>query len=144
MVQYRTEYQRNPGPADAAKLANYVARGDVGRVERAAGVRATPADVDGFQRVATNAEMTRLHSFTFLENRAPEELATGIRDVLQERLNGTYIVGVDVANDGNNHLHIAEAGDREELFMDRTDIAEFREAVGNQFDEDIADRQVQA
>ena len=144
MVQYRTEYQRNPDPADAAKLANYVARGDVGRVERAAGVRATPADVDGFQRVATNAEMTRLHSFTFLENRPPEELTTGVRDVLQERLSGTYLVGVDVANDGNNHLHVAEAGDREELFMDRTDIAEFREAVGNQFDEDLADRQVRA
>ena len=144
MVQYRTEYQRNPDPADAAKLVNYVARGDVGRVERAAGVRATPADIDGFQRVATNAEMTRLHSFTFLENRPPEELTTGVRDVLQERLNGTYLVGVDVANDGNNHLHVAEAGDREELFMDRTDIAEFREAVGNQFDEDLADREVRA
>ena len=144
MVQYRTEYQRNPDPADAAKLANYVARGDVGRVERAAGVRATPADVDGFQLVATNAEMTRLHSFTFLKNRAPEELTTGIRDVLQERLNGTYLVGVDVANDGNNHLHVAEAGDREELYMDRTDIVEFREAVGERFDEDLADRQVRA
>jgi|GEM_PF-6932010 hypothetical protein len=144
MVQYRTEYQRNPGPADAAKLANYVARGDVGRVERAAGVRATPADVDGFQRIATNAEMTRLHSFTFLEDRTPEELTAGVRDVLQERLDGTYLVGVDVANDGNNHLHVAEAGDREELFMDRADIAEFREAIGERFDEDLADRQVRA
>jgi len=107
-------------------------------------VRATPADVDGFQRIATNAEMTRLHSFTFLEDRTPEELTAGVRDVLQERLDGTYLVGVDVANDGNNHLHVAEAGDREELFMDRADIAEFREAIGERFDEDLADRQVRA
>lgn len=144
MVQYRTEYHRNPGPADAAKLTNYVARGDVGRVERTTGVRATSTDIDGFQRVAANAEMTRLHSFTFLEDRAPEELTTGIRDVLQDRLKGTYLIGVDVANAGNNHLHVAEAGDRDELFMDRDDIATLREAVAECFDEDLADRQVRA
>ena len=144
MVQYRTEYRRNPRPSDAAKLVNYVARGDVGRVERAAGVRATPADVDGFQRVATNAEMTRIHSFTFLEDRAPENLTDGIRSVLRDHLSGSYLVGVDIENDGNNHLHVAEAGNREALFMDRDDIAAFREAVGERFGEDLADRQVRA
>ena len=144
MVQYRTEYRRDPGPAEASKLVNYVARGDVGRVERAAGVRATAADVDGFQRVATNAEMTRLHSFTFLEDRSPEALTDGIRNILQKHLNGSYLVGVDTDNEGNNHLHIAEAGDREELFMDRDDIAALREAVGERFGEDLADQQVRA
>lgn len=112
MVQYRTEYQRNPGPAAAAKLTNYVARGEVGRVERAAGMQATDADVEGFQRVATNAEMTRLHSFTFLEDRTPEELTDGIRSVLRDYLDGSYLVGVNIENDGNNHLHIAQAGIR--------------------------------
>ena len=144
MVQYRTEYLRNPDPAAASKLVNYVARGDVGRVERAAGVRATATDVDGFQRVAMNAEMTRLHSFTFLEDRSPEELTDGIRSILQERLSGTYLVGVDTANEGNNHLHVAEAGTQEELYMDRDDIAALREAVGERFDEDLADQQVRA
>ena len=144
MVQYRTEYQRNPGPAAAAKLTNYVARGEVGRVERAAGVQATGADVDGFQRVATNAEMTRLHSFTFLEDRTPEELTDGIRSVLRDRLDGSYLVGVDIENDGNNHLHIAEAGNQDDLYMNQDDIAALRQAVGEQFDEDLADRQVRA
>jgi hypothetical protein len=144
MVQYRTEYRRDPGPAEAAKLVNYVARGDVGHVERAAGVQATTADIDGFQRVAVNAEMTRLHSFTFLDDRSPEELTAGVRSILQDHLDGTYLVGVDIANEGNNHLHVAEAGDREELFMDRNDIATLRETVGERFGEDLADRQVRA
>ena len=144
MVQYRTEYQRNPEPADAARLVNYVARGDVSRVERAVGVHATSDDIDAFQRIAATAGMTRLHSFTFLENRAPEEITNKIRSALQEHLDGTYLVGVDTENDGNNHLHVAEAGDREELFMNREDIAMFRETVGQYFNEDLADQQVQA
>lgn len=143
MVQYRTSYRQNPSAADAGKLINYCARGDVGRVERAAGVTATKSDIDGFQRLASNAELCRMHSFTFAENYSPKELTNRVRDTLKDHLDGSYLVGVDV-NDGNNHIHVAQAGSWDEVYFDQQDIADIREAVADQVGETVAAKQVKA
>lgn len=144
MVQYRTGYRQNPGGQEAGMLTNYVCRGDVGRVERASGVTASSGDVDAFEALASGSDLARLHSFAFAEDRAPDVLASEVRGVIADHLDGSYLVGVDVESEGNNHLHVAQAGDWDEVYMDHEDIAAIRSDVADAVGESVAANQVVA
>lgn len=145
MVQYRTEYRQNPGSVQAAKLTNYVARGDdVAVVVRPSGVEASADYIDNFQDHASRSDLCRLHSFAFAENRSPDELISACRREIGDRLDGQYLISVDANTDGNNHIHVAQAGDWGDVYMDNRDIADIREAVAGQVGETVAANQVKA
>lgn len=143
MVQYRTTYRANPSGKEAGQLTNYACRGgDVSRVERAGGFSATAADVDAFEKLIPGNDLARMHSFSFAENRQVDELANKVRGAIDDNIEGQYLIGVDT--EGNNHVHVAEVGDWDDVYMTREDIDAIRSDVADAVGESVAANQVKA
>ena len=83
--------------------------------------------------------MARFHTISFGSDHSVEELAEGAQRVAKEELGGEIEVGIHDSNPNHNHIHIAEAGDYDDLYMDRSDIDRVRSALADEFGESIGD-----
>jgi hypothetical protein len=137
-MNYKTNYQRDPDGAAAAKLVNYVS-GSAAVIRRGAGRAATDVDLERFQVLITESELSRHHTFAFANEYEPEWLAEQVGASLREELSGTFIFGVHTDTDNSNHIHVAEAGTSRECFMDADDIDRVRQGIAARLPESIGE-----
>ena len=137
-MNYQTKYRSNPNKVLAQNLIEYV-DGD-GMTFAPTGVESSQRQLDGFRDFAAKSEMMRFHTVSFSEDHSVDELLDGVRQIVHEELDGEIEIGIHVSNQGNNHIHLAQAGDYSELYMDRDDIKRVRVALADQFDESIGNK----
>lgn len=136
-MNYKTNYQRDPTGAEAAQLVKYV-RQSSGVVRRGAGVPATDDDLDRFEVLVSESELSRHHVFAFADEYPAADLADRVAGSLREELEGTFVFGIHTDTE-HNHVHVAQAGRERECFMDADDIDRVRQAVAAQVPESIGD-----
>ena len=139
-MNYHTQYDRAPDQGLATDLVDYLTK-DIGRggviVDRAGQVDEDRAE--SFAGAATRQEMVRQHTAAFSEEHDVDDLADAARDVAREHLDGMWVAGIHVSNPGNPHIHIAEAGGEDELWMDRQDIEALRSDLAGRLGEPYGD-----
>ncbi|MFB6253060.1 MAG: hypothetical protein ABEI06_00455 [Halobacteriaceae archaeon] len=135
-MKFHTQYRRNPSREQARNLTEYIAndrhRGGI-VVDRAGEI--TDEDINGFALYASRCHLIRLHTATFRETYEPKMLANTGRAVARNYLDGLWLVGVHVSNPENPHIHIAQAGTTQEVWMDPADIREVRSAIADRVGE---------
>lgn len=139
-MNFHTQYHRNPTAEQSDDLVEYLAK-DVGRggfvVDRAG--RVGEQRIKAFAKAATRQEMIRQHTAAFADEHDLEDLAGAARDVAREHLEGNWLVGIHTSNPGNPHVHIAQTGSEDELWMDTADIRELRSDLANRVGEPYGD-----
>jgi hypothetical protein len=135
-MNFHTQYQRDPTAEQAEDLVEYLAK-DVGRggfvVDRAG--RVEKDRVEAFAMAATRKEMVRQHSAAFANEHDLDALAAAGREISREHLEGNWLVGIHTSNTGNPHIHIAQAGSEDELWMDTDDIRQIRSDLATRLGE---------
>ena len=131
MVYYRSKPVSNPNGRDAHKLVNYVA-GNATRVVTNAGVEATDHDLTTFAEYASQVDQQRLHTISFHDVHDVAELVDRAR-AIGEELDGAWLAGVHVPDDGNPHIHIAEAGDYAAVNRGPPGLDDVRERIASEF-----------
>lgn len=120
-----------PDAGEVGDMVDYLA--DDGRVSTASGLDADGAAIEGFIEVGDGSTLSRLHSFGFSEDWDPDDLADAAGGLARNHLDGEVLVGVHTANDGHNHVHIAEVGSRSECWMETSDIHRVRSDMADRF-----------
>ena len=124
-----------PDAGEVRDMAEYLA--DDGRVSTGSGLDADDAAIEGFVACGDGATLSRMHSFGFANDHAPDDLADAASELAQGDLDGDVLIGVHTENDGNNHVHIAEVGSRSEVWMDTSDIKRVRSSMADSLGEGI-------
>ncbi len=127
-MNYDASHESNPGPGTAARLVNYATQNGTATVVDPRGMPVGETDVDRFRATVTEADSSALHSFAFADEHDPDDLVAAVREPLSEHLDGTYLIGVHEDTD-KPHLHVAECGSREDLYLPASKIAQFAPAV---------------
>lgn len=129
-MNYDPSHVANPGMGAAARLVGYVSQGGDAKVVDSRGVSVSEDELLGFRASAAQSDSTAMHSFSFADDHDPDELLDAAHETLPDHLDGEYLIGVHEDTD-KAHLHIAEAGTRDELYHPATAVT----ALGN----DMAD-----
>lgn len=98
-----------------------------------AGLDADERDIEGFRLFATSQNMARLHTISFSQEFATDDLAERAHSVVRDQLDGEWLLTVHDGISGHKHLHIAQAGPKRNCTMDTEDIKAFRTALVDQF-----------
>jgi len=133
-VNYQTKYQSSPSPDESTALVKYITRGSKALATlTSAGLDADERDIEGFRLFATSQSMARLHTISFSQEFATDDLAERAHSVARNHLDGEWLLTVHDGISGHKHLHIAQAGSKRDCTMDTEDIKAFRTALVNQF-----------
>ena len=127
-MNFHTQYQRAPNFEDAMALAEYTVkdRNRGGIAQLPSGHSVDNADLQGWASWASRQDMIRSYSAAFSEEYEVSRLANTASNVAKEQLEGEWIIGIHTSNSGNAHVHIAQAGTEQQLYMDRQEIDRLR------------------
>lgn len=135
-MNYDPSHVMNPGPGAAARLLNYVSQNGQARVVSPRGMPVGDDELRRFRALVTESDSSAMHSFAFADEHDPDQLVDSIREPLADHLDGNYLIGVHT-DTGKSHLHIAECGSRDDLYLPSSKIAEFAPAVAESVGETI-------
>lgn len=135
-MNYHANFESHPRAEAAGKLVNYVSAGGDARVVDPRGMDVSEQALDDFRARTIGAESSGMHSFSFSDEHDPDELIEAARETLPDHLDGDYLIGVH-EDTGKAHLHVAEAGSRDELYQPRDEMMDFRSDVADSVEETI-------
>lgn len=134
-MNYKATAIWQPDAGEVREMADYLGKDD--RVSTRSGLDADDAAIEGFVACGDGATLSRMHSFAFANDHAPDDLADAASQLAQDDLDGDVLIGVHTENDGNNHVHIGEVGSRSEVWMDPSDIKRVRSSMADSLGEGI-------